>query len=41
MRIDADRSVPISKGVIPEANAAAAPPLDLPAVRSTHHRLSC
>src|SRR6266540_4487689 len=34
MRIEPDRSVPISNGVIPEANAAAAPPLEPPGVRS-------
>ena len=39
MRIDADRSVPTSNGVIPEASAAAAPPLDPPGVRSTSHGL--
>src|SRR6266568_7725047 len=34
MRIEADRSVPISNGVIPAASAAAAPPLEPPDVRS-------
>ena len=34
MRIEPDRSVPISNGVIPEASAAAAPPLEPPGVRS-------
>src|SRR2546429_4975835 len=34
MRIEADRSVPISNGVIPAASDAAAPPLEPPGVRS-------
>jgi hypothetical protein len=38
-RIEADRSVPISKGVIPAASAAAAPPLDPPGVRPRFHGL--
>src|ERR1700736_4372080 len=33
IRIELERSVPISKGVIPEARAAAAPPLEPPDVR--------
>jgi hypothetical protein len=39
MRIDADRSVPISNGVSPDATAAAAPPLEPPGVRAVSHGL--
>src|SRR5256885_5493632 len=34
MRIEDDRSVPMSNGVMPAASAAAAPPLEPPGVRS-------
>src|SRR5215217_8196613 len=39
MRIDPLRSVPTSNGVIPDAMAAAAPPLDPPGVRETSQGL--
>src|SRR5215212_8348063 len=39
MRMEPERSVPISNDVIPAASAAAAPPLDPPGVRSTFQGL--
>ena len=39
IRMEPERSVPMSKGVIPLATAAAAPPLDPPGVRFKSHGL--